>query len=670
MTSSTKSQADGRTMNMMRLAGLHTFVIDGELVTPCPGMCRAFGLPGGRPISREAFRALIHEDDRGRVIETNQRLERDGGSATQEFRVHGVAGCRWVRSTVFAETQADGRVHIHGLQQDVTELVEAREAALGAERQVRGLMEESRTAAHRLKLALGVAQAGVFEIDHEHGRFWCSPEFVLLVGQRMTFEQATVLPWPFFHAEDTPALLQAFEGWKTGAMMHQSLDLRVVRRDGSARWVRLYYEMRRDKAGRFKRCVGMLIDIDERKRGELALGEAERAAKAATETKSRFLASMSHEIRTPMNGVLGVLHLLRAEHLSESGRALLDEALQCGHMLSELINDILDLSKIEAGQMQLSPEPTDPAAALRGVANLLRPQAEAKGLTLTIEAEDEGWFNVDPVRLRQALFNLMGNAVKFTHEGRVTARMAARGADGERRLRFEIEDTGVGIPAEARPRLFGRFQQADDSATRQFGGTGLGLAITRHLAHMMGGEVGYDSLEGRGSTFWLEVVAPQAVRPMPVIPTDRERLEGLNVLVVEDNPANRMIVRKILEGLGATVELAEDGAAGVEAARRLAPSVILMDVQMPGMDGLEATRRIRALREPAAHAPIIALTANVLEHQRQIYLNSGMDGVVGKPIAPAALLAEILRLARRPSPESLSKGLPARKTSQQNSRAG
>jgi PAS domain S-box-containing protein len=652
MTSFANTQAAERTMNMMRLAGLHTFVIDGDEVHPCPDMCHAFGLPLDQSISRAAFRAFFHEDDRDRVAEIGDRLLREGGSATLEFRVQGLAGWRWARTTVFADAQADGRVQIHGLQQDVTELVEAREAALGAERQVRGLMEESRNAARRLKLALGVAQAGVFEIDHENGRFWCSPEFVLLVGRRMNFEQATALPWPFFHPEDTPALMQAYEGWKTGAMMHQSLDLRVMRQDGSVRWVRLYYEIRRDRAGRFKRCVGMLIDVDERKRDELALAEAERAAKAATETKSRFLASMSHEIRTPMNGVLGVLHLLRAEHLSESGRGLLDEALQCGHMLSELINDILDLSKIEAGQMQLSSEPTDPAAALRGVANLLRPQAEAKGLALTIEAEDEGWFNVDPVRLRQALFNLMGNAVKFTRQGRVVARMVVRGADGDRRLRFEIEDTGVGIPEEAKPRLFGRFQQADDSATRQFGGTGLGLAITRHLAHMMGGDVGFDSTEGRGSTFWFEVAAALAVRPMPVIPTDGDRLEGLNVLVVEDNPANRMIVRKILEGLGAAVELAEDGASGVEAAGRLAPSVILMDVQMPGMDGLEATRRIRALPGPAARAPIIALTANVLEHQRKTYLSCGMDGVVGKPIAPAALLTEILRLARRPSPSS------------------
>ncbi|MGZ3272664.1 MAG: ATP-binding protein [Caulobacteraceae bacterium] len=654
MTSAENSEA-ARITTMMRLAGLHTFVVDDEFVRPCADMCRAFGLPPGQPIDREAFRYYIHEDDQDHVLGASQRLRSKGGSGTMECRVRHLTGWRWVRTTVFAETQPDGRVLIHGLQQDVSELIEAREAALSAERQVRGLMEESRVAARRLKLALGVAQAGAFEIDHEHRCFWCSPEFVLLVGRRMTFDQAAALPWPFFHPDDTPALMQAFESWKTGAMLHQSLDLRVLRDDGAMRWVRLYYELRRDRAGRFKRCIGMLIDIDERKRSELALAEAERSAKAATETKSRFLASMSHEIRTPMNGVLGVLHLLRAEHLSESGRTLLDEALQCGHMLSELINDILDLSKIEAGQMQLTPEPTDPGAALRGVANLLRPQIEAKGLVLVIDAEDDGWSCIDPVRLRQALFNLMGNAVKFTHAGRIQARMTVHDAGAHRRLRFEIEDTGIGIPEAARPRLFGRFQQADDSATRQFGGTGLGLAITRHLVRLMGGDVGFDSVEGQGSTFWFEIAAPAAARPEPALPPSSDRLEGMRVLVVEDNAANRTIVRKILENLGAVVEIAQDGAAGVEAAGRLVPSVILMDVQMPGMDGMEATRRIRALAGPASRVPIIALTANVLEHQRQAYLDCGMDGVVGKPIAPVALLTEILRLGAPPASASLAR---------------
>jgi len=231
MTSAENSEA-ARQAIMMRLAGLHTFVVDDEFVRPCPDMCRALGLPPGQPIDREAFRYYIHEDDQDHVLGASQRLRSEGGSGTLECRVRRPTGWRWVRTTVFAETQPDGRVLIHGLQQDVSELIDAREAALAAERQVRGLMEESRVAARRLKLALGVAQAGAFEIDHEHRRFWCSPEFVLLVGQRMNFEQATALPWPFFHPEDTPALLAAFEAWQTGAMMHHSLDLRVVRQDG------------------------------------------------------------------------------------------------------------------------------------------------------------------------------------------------------------------------------------------------------------------------------------------------------------------------------------------------------------------------------------------------------------------------------------------------------
>ena len=652
-----------RLAELMALAGLDTWRVDRRGVTPSPSMCAKLGLPADKPIRRETFATLVHADDWAAAGDCSQRLFAEGGFGRVDLRLRDGDGWRRMRINVMAKTEADGERVLYGLGQDLTELSDAHDAALRAEQQVRGLMEDARVAARRLKLALGVAQAGVFELDHEAERFWCSPEFVLLVGRRMTYAEAKVKVWPFIHPDDVSMVSEALTSWdENETLLNRSLDLRVIRPDGRIRWMRFYYEMRRDLAGRIKHGVGLILDIDDRKRQMLALAQAERVALAATEAKSRFLASMSHEIRTPMNGVLGVLHLLRAEPLSDQGRELLDEALQCGHMLSELINDILDLSKIEAGQMQLSPEPTDPAATLRGVANMLRPQAEAKGLSLEIEEDLGGrWAMVDPIRLRQTLFNLMGNAVKFTLHGRVVARASCidegDGPDRRLRMRFEIEDTGIGISTEAQSHLFERFQQADDSTTRQFGGTGLGLSITRHLVQLMGGEIGFTSFEDRGSTFWFEIVAPAAQGETAPISATAEGLAGVRVLVVEDNKTNRLIVRKILETLGAEVETAEDGAAGVEAARQGAPDLILMDVQMPGMDGLQATRLIRDLPGAAGRTPIIALTANVLEHQRQTYIDCGMNGVAGKPISPAGLLNEILQLVSVAEPAA-ARSLP------------
>jgi CheY-like chemotaxis protein len=217
-----------------------------------------------------------------------------------------------------------------------------------------------------------------------------------------------------------------------------------------------------------------------------------------------------------------------------------------------------------------------------------------------------------------------------------------------------VADTGVGIPAAVQPRIFQRFDQGDASTTRRFGGSGLGLAITQRLAEMMGGAVGFASTEGVGSVFWLEIAAPSAMPNAPEAEADEPYLDGLRVLVVEDNPTNRMIATKLLENLGARVETAADGLLGVEAAGRGAFDLILMDVQMPGIDGLEASRRIRALGGPAAQTPIVALTANVLSHQRRAYLEAGMDGVVGKPISPAALLAEIARLSAAVAEDSVA----------------
>jgi PAS domain S-box-containing protein len=508
---------------------------------------------------------------------------------------------------------------------------------------------EARANARRLRMALGAAQAGVYEIDHVAKAFWGSPELHRILGRRIDYEDVRSAVWPMIHPDDVAAIYDAAEVHQRHADGHlssrgRSFDVRVMTPEGDARWIRIFHEVRQDVGGRIRKAFGLILDIDAKKRAELALVEAERAAQAANEAKAQFLANMSHEIRTPMNGVLGVMHLLKREKLPGEADHLLGEALACGRMLSTLLDDVIDFSRIEAGRLDVTREAVDPSELAASVARLLRGQAEHKGLELRVEAPDLGLILTDPSRLRQALFNLVGNAVKFTLSGSVTLKVRRLDDGGDPRMVFEVADTGVGIAAEAQARLFERFQQADASTTRRFGGSGLGLAITRRLAEMMGGEVAFTSREGIGSTFLLTIAAP----PTQVRAAETEMadglLDGMKILVVEDNATNRLVARRILEQLGASVETAEDGLDGVMSAAR-GFDLILMDVQMPGIDGLEAARRIRNLPGPAARTPIIALTANVMSHQRTAYLAAGMDGVAAKPISPAALIGEIVRLA-------------------------
>jgi PAS domain S-box-containing protein len=604
------------------------------------------GFPPGQVLTADDCLMMLHPADRTRVSAVLGHSIRSGAPGSLEHRMW--VRDRWMtmRATFRAEPRAGGLFALRGISQDITELAQARDAARHGERRMREARREALANARRLKLALKAAEAGVYEIDHVNRTFWASPEFRRLTGKgRGRYEDATALDYPGFHPDDMDHVRASFAALHAGGKQGgEHFEARIVRPDGEERWVRVFHHLKTGRNGRWLKAVGLIHDFDERKRQELALVEAQQAAEAAAEAKAAFLANMSHEIRTPMNGVMGVLHLLKSEALSREGRDMLDDALSCGQMLAELLNDVIDFSKIEAGRLELACEPLDPAALIGGVVRLLGPQAEARGLRMSVEADPAlGWVTADPVRLRQALFNLVGNAVKFTEHGGVTVRCCPAARPGM--LRFEVEDTGVGIPAEVQDRIFQRFDQGDASTTRRFGGSGLGLAITRRLAEMMGGEVGFASVQGRGSTFWLEIVAEPAEALPEQVEVAVPLLQGLRVLVVEDNPTNRMIATKLLEQLGVSVETACDGYQGVAAAAQGGFDLILMDVQMPGIDGPEAARRIRALPGPTAQTPIVALTANALSHQRNSYLEAGMDGVVSKPISPAALIMEISRLS-------------------------
>jgi PAS domain S-box-containing protein len=597
--------------------------------------------------SSERFYGIIHPRDRVAVRRAMTRAVRTGESVKLEHRVRSRRGWATMRVTVRTEAISGSLYRLQGISEDITELAGARDAARREEQRALRARREVQANASRLNLALEAAEAGVYEIDHVKRSFWCSPEFERITGQKnSSYAEAIDLRYPGFHPDDLPHIRASFRALHRGDKQSgESFEARIVRPDGTERWVRVFHHLLVNKNGRWLKAVGLIQDCDVLKRQELALKEARAAAEAGAEAKAAFLANMSHEIRTPMNGVMGVLHLLKSEPLSDEGRALLSEALSCGAMLAELLNDVIDFSKIEAGRLELANEAVEPGALVDGVVRLLTPQAQAKDLRLIVQCDpDLDWVRSDPTRLRQALFNLIGNAVKFTEAGHVLIR-TLQPRPGV--LRFEVEDTGVGIPPEAQARLFERFNQADTSTTRRFGGSGLGLAITRRLAELMGGDVGFISVEGHGSTFWMEVRAEAAEAPQEAVTDADALLDGVRVLVVEDNPTNRMIATKLLENLGASVETAPDGYAGVAAAERGGFDLILMDIQMPGIDGLEAARRIRSLGGPPAAIPIVALTANVMAHQRRAYLDAGMDGVVGKPISPGALLAEIALAAQR-----------------------
>ena len=379
----------------------------------------------------------------------------------------------------------------------------------------------------------------------------------------------------------------------------------------------------------------------------LALEKAQAEALEASRAKSAFLAMMSHELRTPMNGVLGMAHALASTKLSRQQADYLDMIVQSGDGLMAILNDILDLSKIEAGKMELENLPFDVEKLGRQIYLLWSETARMKGLELTFEIEEgaPAWLVGDPVRVRQILLNLISNALKFTEEGGVTVTLAPLDPQG---LQIVVADTGIGMRQDQQDRLFQAFSQAEISTTRKFGGTGLGLSICRQLATMMGGEISLVSEPGSGSTFRVTLPLAGAPRPAGALAeTEVISLENRKILVVDDNKVNQAVARAILEATGAVIAVADDGVDCLEKLREEAFDLVLMDVHMPRMDGIEALKRIRDGEAGVPTIPILALTADAMSGDGDRLMALGFDDVHPKPIQPAELMHAVSRWCAR-----------------------
>ena len=606
----------------------------------------------GRPLDDSAetlFLDLLHPDDRDHVLSEACTALNQAGHYALEFRMRTRDGdYRWVLSRGrVVERDASGQpLRAIGTHVDITERKVAEER-----------LRESESRFRRLFEYLPVAYQS---LDIEGNWLDANPRMAELLGFDHAEDLLGLNFGDFWQDDHAARFSPTFGRFKDTGFVNNDLHLR--RRDGTPVTAHIVGYIQRDDAGRFQRTHCVLMDVTERRALEAQIRAInvsleqkveERTAQLAraNAAKSQFLANMSHEIRTPMNAILGFAQILAREDLNPEHQSMIERINQSGRSLLGIINDILDVSKIEAGQLTLETRPFRLAELLGQVENLLGALARDKGLELRVEAPPvSGLLQGDALRVEQVLYNLTGNAIKFTPAGCVVVRVrpVTVGEDAAR-LRFEVEDTGIGMSEAVLANLFQPFSQADSSITRRFGGTGLGLSISKQLVELMGGDIGVDSIEGQGSLFWFEL--PFALTRDAAAPENSEvpaesgpRLAGLRLLVADDNQINLFLAELALKREGAEVILVQDGQLAVDCLREspVAFDAVLMDVQMPVLDGLAATRLIRTELK-LTRLPIIAMSAGVLEAERRQTEDAGMTDFHPKPID----IDELTRVIRR-----------------------
>lgn len=530
-------------------------------------------------------------------------------------------------------------------RRDTEALVEQSRALEHINSELRHQQREAR----RLSLVAKHANDSVILAGADGRIFWTNDAFTRITGYTCA-EVTGRLPGEFLNGPDTDpdTIRQIAAALEAGHPFRGEIQNRT--KDGRHIWIDTNLVPVLDDAGQIDMVIAIERDVTAARAHASELEQARRAAEDGARAKAEFLATMSHEIRTPMNGVIGMADLLCETALDTEQTEHANTIRGSAQALLTIINDVLDLSKMDAQKLELNPVEFDLHACLKDVVQLLRPQARDKHLTLDLDLLASLPIHVcaDDGRLRQVLINLIGNALKFTETGGVTIRAEAQ-TEGERTLAsIAVRDTGIGIPQDKLAHVFERFSQADAATTRRFGGTGLGLTISRMLVTAMGGDITVTSQPGKGSCFLLTlpVEVVDTTRPVAAVPVDGSDLrclEGKRVLVAEDNRVNRLLIDKYLAPTPVTFSFAHDGRQAVTMTASERPDIVFMDMSMPVMNGIEATREIRT--RPGPQPRIVALTANAFASDKQACLDAGMDGFLTKPLRKADLLACLVQQA-------------------------